>query len=312
MNIPDNNDCEVKFSIIIPHKNSYDLLIRQLVSIPEIDKLEILIVDDNSSEDQVGQLKNHQYKANTRIIYNNQSEGAGKARNIGLENARGIWIIFADADDFFSPNLKEILLASFDAPQEVIYFGTHSIFPETGKSAFRHTRYLEMVENAASNPDQEDALRFGFTPPWGKMIRRKVIDDHHIRFEEIWGSDDILFAIKLGYHASSILANPQVLYYITVTNGNQSSTFNKRIFDYRFRTSLKANQFLRSIGKGKYQFSVLYFLGRSHKFGWKYTMEVMLMSLRYRSNIFVGMNKIFNYKSIVTMRENPAFLNGKS
>ena len=71
----------------------------------------------------------------------------------------------------------------------------------------------------------------------------------------------------------------------------------------KFKTVLKANEFLCSIGMRKYQQSVLYFLGRSYKFGLNYFF-VLLCIIRNRSNIFIGANKFLHIRNVLMDREN--------
>ena len=73
----------MNYSIIIPHKNTPDLLYRCINSIPQRKDLEIIIVDDNSSENIVD-FDNFPglNRENTTVIFNKAGKGAGNARNI--------------------------------------------------------------------------------------------------------------------------------------------------------------------------------------------------------------------------------------
>ena len=53
---------------------------------------------------------------NTEVLFTKEGKGAGYARNIGLSHARGKWIIFADADDFFTADCFTILNEYMDSP----------------------------------------------------------------------------------------------------------------------------------------------------------------------------------------------------
>ena len=90
------------YSIIIPHKNTPELLNRLLNTIPEDDCIQVVVVDDNSNPS----LKPLSFRKNVEVILldANQSKGAGKARNVGIERAVGKWLLFADSDDFFVEN----------------------------------------------------------------------------------------------------------------------------------------------------------------------------------------------------------------
>lgn len=301
---------ERKYSVIVPHKNSFHLLKRLLDSIPDSPDFQIIIIDDNSNITEKSYLQHHGFNDNVTVLYNSESGGAGKARNIALKHAKGKWLLFADADDFFCENMHSLIEPYYNAEADIVYFGTTSVYSDNLTStAFRHQRYLKLVTDYVheASQDNEDAMRYYFNPPWGKLIRRKLVEDHNIKFEEILASNDIYFSITTGFHAKKVAATEEVLYTITVTEGSVSNSFSQEHFDARFRAVLKANDFLRSIGKNKYQKSVLYYIGRAYAFGWKYSLYVLQSIIKHRSNLFIGMEKIMGYKTMLSRRENPSF-----
>src|SRR5574344_1519064 len=117
----------INFSFIIPHKNTPDLLIRCVNSIPQRDDIEIIIVDDNSSPDIVDFNKFPCFtNSNVRVIFNKEAKGAGHARNIALPLAIGKWIIFADSDDFFNPCAEDILNDYVNSTNDIVFFNANS------------------------------------------------------------------------------------------------------------------------------------------------------------------------------------------
>ena len=58
----------------------------------------------------------------------------------------------------------------------------------------------------------------------------------------------------------------------------------------------------------KYQQSILYFLGKSYKFGFFYFIYVLLSILRNRSNVFIGMSKFMNLNKVLRERENKNYI----
>lgn len=88
----------IRYSVIIPHKDIPDLLDRLLHSIPKREDVEIFVVDDNSDPQIMAGYKELE---GVRYFYTRESCGAGYARNIALREARGEWLLFADADDYF-------------------------------------------------------------------------------------------------------------------------------------------------------------------------------------------------------------------
>jgi glycosyltransferase involved in cell wall biosynthesis len=299
---------EVKYSIIIPHKNSFRLLLRLLQTIPNHKFFEVIIVDDNSNFQEKNRLQKHSFNENVILIFNKKSEGAGKARNIALKRVTGKWIIFADADDFFTHKLNFLLEEYYNSPQDIVYFGTNSIFSDTKLEAKRHERYMSLVSEYIKNNKNEDRLRYFYTPPWSKMIRTEIVIKNNIQFEEIIASNDIYFSLKVAYYANSITASDEVLYIITVSSGSLTNSFSYNHFDAKFNAALRANKFLCSINKKKYQQSILYFLAKSYKFGAKYTLDVIYRLIKNRSNIFIGFGKVINYKKVLNQRENTKYL----
>lgn len=99
--VPANKE-EIVYSIIIPHKNIPDLLRRCLDSIPQRPDIQIIVVDDNSCSDKVDFAHfPGREREGVEIVYTREGLGAGYARNVGLRHAKGRWLLFADADDYF-------------------------------------------------------------------------------------------------------------------------------------------------------------------------------------------------------------------
>lgn len=97
----------INYSFIIPHKNSPQLLNRCVNSIPRRDDVEIIVVDDNSDPNVVD-WKSFKFD-DTRcltLIQDHSCKGAGNARNVGIDNAHGRWLLFADADDYYEKRTR--------------------------------------------------------------------------------------------------------------------------------------------------------------------------------------------------------------
>ena len=99
---------ELNLTIIIPHKNSTKTLIRLLDTIPSKKDVEIIVVDNGSNSESIETLKRKIYHENIKVFYKDSDGWAGKARNVGLEQALGKWILFADADDYFTEDMYSI------------------------------------------------------------------------------------------------------------------------------------------------------------------------------------------------------------
>ena len=288
---------EIKFTIIIPHKNTYKTLIRLLNIIPNDPELEVIIVDDNSENATKEKLKKTNYNENVKIIYDNSSGGAGKARNIGLDNVNGNckWLLFADADDYFTTDFYELINQYYDDLSDIVYFGAHSVHGENlQKPAQRHIKYMGAIREYLKTPANQDILKYGFRVPWAKIIRRELIEHNNIRFEEVVITNDDFFSLKAGHYAKTLTATLDTIYIVTYAKNNLSSSFtsDKVRYNVKLNVRLRANKFLRSIGKGKYQTSFHFILLASFNFGIKHFFYTIFQFVKYRQNPFIKINGI--------------------
>jgi len=104
---------KMEFSIIIPYYNNEFTIDRALMScINQTYKFyEIIIIDDNSSLQSKNELdaiiKRYIDRASIQLIHNDRNYGPSKSRNVGWDNARGEYIAFLDADDYWRPDRLE-------------------------------------------------------------------------------------------------------------------------------------------------------------------------------------------------------------
>ena len=163
----------MNFTIIIPHKNIPSLLERLLNSIPFRDDLEIIVVDDNSS-DEIVDFNHFPFvgRANYTVIFNKESRGAGYARNCALPHAHGKWILFADADDFFNAGFDDFLNDYIDSKADIVYFNANSVDSETYELSDRVDHLHGFIEDYHKDKNRgELIMRYLFTEPWCKMVK---------------------------------------------------------------------------------------------------------------------------------------------
>ena len=183
----------IYYTFIIPHKNIPSLLRRCLNSIPCRSDIEIIVVDDNSNEESIKELKKLSRKE-LQIIYTTADKGAGYARNVGLKIAKGEWIVFADSDDVFEPDFNKILdILLNDSISDVVNFDVTSRNSETNKP---NDEIGKINYHCTDEKYLNDPMSFKYITlvPWGKVIRRDFISQHKLLFEEIKHGNDLRFA----------------------------------------------------------------------------------------------------------------------
>ena len=203
-----------RLSIIIPVYNAEDYLDRCLHSIleQEFSSYEVILVDDGSSD--ASPLICDRYSSTDprfRTVHK-PNGGVSSARNMGLELAKGEYIMFLDSDDTLLPlGLDDIMGAVTGEDMVVAGYATFidnvpvkTVKPKKTKT-YKGADYPEFFQhNVRRNCEMLDA-------PWAKLFKRKVIGN--IRFcEELSYAEDKLFVFEVMARCSSILAFSEAIY----------------------------------------------------------------------------------------------------
>lgn len=212
----------VNFSIIIPHYNIPDLLMRCLASIPVRADIQVIVIDDCSPGAEK-YLDTYSELRRPYLEYYGTPQGgsAGRARNIGLEHAKGNWLIFMDADDLFVENMEEILLESMNRSEDILFYNYKNVYSEDlNKEA--HRNYFKHYFSTKKN--REDLFRYNLDPLWGKIIKRDMVKKWGITFDECRYGNDLAFSFKCGVYAKNISIIDKPFFVITEREGSLSSS----------------------------------------------------------------------------------------
>lgn len=180
-------------SIIIPIFNAERFLNRCLNSISNLEfkNWECLLVDDGSI-DRSALISKEFVKSDSRFkLLSKQNGGVSSARNLGLDNALGDWICFIDADDYISSNyLNGVEIENFD----VIFFSSMSF--QEGVTPYYKNNLGELESNDIVSTKEiiADILHLNLLRvPWGKVIKKKCIDNIRFNREQNIGEDTEFF-----------------------------------------------------------------------------------------------------------------------
>lgn len=223
------------YTIIIPHNNIPSLLKRLLQSIPKRTDLQVIVIDDCSTTGlkEINILKEEydwvEWYSTVR------PSGGGKARNIGLEKSKGKYIIFADADDFFTSNLNQILTEYAIREFDIAFFKGSSVDTDTYHPSNRADHLNKYIEDYLNKKDPMGLkLRYKFGEPWCKIIRRDLILNHKITFDETLIHNDTTFSYLTGFFAEKVIVSTGILYCVTTREGSVS----KAVSDDRILTRI--------------------------------------------------------------------------
>lgn len=212
----------INFSVIIPHHNIPDMLERLLKSIPQRDDLEIILVDDHSDEEVVKRLQSIDRK-NMTLVQTDECHGAGYARNCALPLAKGKWVLFADSDDFFNPGFDAFLSEYVDSDADIVYFNANSVDTDTYEPSSRVDHLHDFIAEYQKDTERGGlVMRYLFTEPWCKMVKRNLIEHNGVRFEETIIRNDVRYSYLVGFYAKDIIVDNRQLYCVTTRQNSVS------------------------------------------------------------------------------------------
>lgn len=283
---------QYNYSVIIPYRDKYDLFLKAVDSVPDRNDIQIIIVDN--APEPLGQ-KGVPVKKNATVCYitSAPARGAGGARNEGLKRVEGRFLLFLDADDYFTTEAFSFFDAYADKNYDIVFFKPTSIKLSDGTLSNRHVTYAKFVDSYLSR-GEEDNLRYWYTVPWGKMISTYLVRNHSIQFDETFASNDLMFSVKTGFYASNITASNDVVYVVTESGvgGSIDKTRTKEAQFARYTVAVSQYEFMSKVGRKDQRFSLLSYILRSWKdFGFSEFLKYLHYARSHRANIFVNLFK---------------------
>ncbi len=240
-----------RLSIIIPHYNSpksLKVLLESILSESSPEETQIIVVDDNSTKDleEYSDVK-RAYDGRVDFYINDTGvKGAGAARNVGLAKANGDYFMFADADDFFLSGWHSVIKEYFDSEYDIVYFNPKSQHVDGETKSYRGSFVSRAVQKMAEGkPEGEAQVRYLVTTVWSKLIKRHVIFDHNVVFQEVMHSNDVRFAMETSYYADKVVADMREIYCITERPGTLTTNLSEEAFRIRFDILCERVAFLR-------------------------------------------------------------------
>ena len=274
------------YSVVIPYRDTLALLHKAVASIPDRDDIQIIIVDNSIRPLTDSQIPPKQ-SAEVVYITSDPSKGAGRARNEGLKQVRGQWILFLDADDYYLPESFAVFDKYLVSDYDIIYFDADSIQLRNGMQGDRHELIHQNIQEFFSTGDG-DRLRYRFVNPISKMLKAVFVLSSGVQYDEIPVSNDVWFSIMTGHAAKKITADEHKVYMITEgeSGGSLTRKRTKENWFIRYQVMVRVNKFLKSVGKYQYRIRLLGALNVALK---EFGLKEFLHFLKYAWQNKVGL-----------------------
>lgn len=209
----------LKVSVIMPVYNAERFLHECLDSVTNqtLKDIEIICVDDVSTDSSVrimeGYAKNDD---RIKILRQPENQLAGAARNRGMTEAKGKYLVFWDADDFFEPDALERMYLKCEEDEADVCICGGRIYDMRTKRLASATHYLNLKFLPTKLPftarDCPDTAFMICNPaPWNKMYRREFILKEGLQFPRFRRGEDLVFVCTAIAVADRITAVDRIL-----------------------------------------------------------------------------------------------------
>ena len=190
----------MKISVIIPVYNTGNYLKKCLDSIlsQTLKEIEIIIVNDGSSDNSLDIIKKYMKKNKNIILIDKKNGGQGSARNMGISRAAGEYISFVDSDDFIDEEmLEEMYLTAKENDSDIVICNISDYYEKSGTMR-------DVSLNLKKEVSIQEAILYSVPSVVNKIYRRELLQGNKLFFnEKIW-YEDFPYSIELLVHAKKI------------------------------------------------------------------------------------------------------------
>lgn len=237
---------DIKVSVIVPVYNGEKYLAQCMDSIigQTLKEIEIICVDDGSVDSSVEILESYARKDKRIKVIRQKNAGAGAARNTGLAQAKGEYLSFLDADDFFEPDM---LACAYQKAKEqnaqILVFGSDQYredlneFQKVSWTLRKHALPPYRPMNYRTFTENVFKVFVGWT--WDKLFQREFVLKNSLKFQEQRTSNDLLFVFTSVVLADRIEIEEKVLAHQRRDNPESLSNTRERSWQC-FYEALKA------------------------------------------------------------------------
>ena len=213
----------VKVSLIIPVYNVRDYLRKCLdsVAVQTYKNLEVIIVNDGSTDDSLEIINEYTTKFDNMTCYTIENRGQGGARNFGIQKSTGEYLSFLDSDDFIENTcIEKLVSVAINSGSDIAVCNNYDV-SESGDILLS---YKNQYKNSVTSLFEEPELLFNRVCPWGKLYKRELFGEL-LFVSRIW-YEDMRLMPKLLLKAKKICYIDDCLVYYLQRQGSTMNNNN--------------------------------------------------------------------------------------
>ena len=227
-----------KISIIIPVYNVEKYLEQCLDSIinQTYKNIEVLLIDDGSTDNSANICDEYAKRDPRFIVFHQKNSGVSRARNLGLDNISGDYVMFVDSDDWLELNACEVLMETIiKSKSEIVVFNFYNEYEK-----YSEKNKLFKFDNKDNNLNRRiqakvlapsliipnfDVQFIGYT--WNKIIKSSLAKKNKFMFEKMQAIyEDGLYYYELFEYAKNIYLCNEYLYHYRILQNSAVRRYN--------------------------------------------------------------------------------------
>ena len=237
-----------QISIIIPIYNVERYLRQCIDSIlaQTFTDFELLLIDDGSPDGCPAICDEYAGKDARIRVFHKQNGGVTSARNKGLDNAKGNWIIYIDGDDWIEPTyVEELYNAAINNEADITICGFRFVY-EDGSSIIEHPTIWDDNKQASLNR----YIASIWTTACGSIQKSSLYKDNRIRSpKNITFCEDFHLMVRLCYFANKVISIDSPLYNYRQRSSSIVHSLNDKTWRDELSTYLEIIDFFRNQGE---------------------------------------------------------------
>lgn len=248
-----NETATPEISVIVPVYNAGAYLRRCLDSLlaQDFGQWEAICVDDGS-QDGSGALLDEYAAADSRfVVIHQENAGVASARNRALDAARGKYLVFLDADDWYAPEALGVYCRALQGGEADIACSAFFCQYGDGRAPLLAEPYKHMPVGIV--PLEQRNLKFVVCCGWAKAYRRDIVEANDLRFDKgMKLGEDVLFVFRYLAHCRHVALEPAPLYnYFTnedsAVQQGAGGRYPMEVYDTNLRVPVLASDYMREV-----------------------------------------------------------------
>lgn len=207
-------------SVIVPVYNAENFLEEAIESVinQTYTAIEVLLIDDGSTDGSLDICNEYAQKDSRVRVFHKKNEGVSSARNVGITEARGEWILFVDSDDYIRKDMIEILLKHSDGMDRVVCGYKWILRDGRYKDCFLAEKACYDTDSLRFRENFDLIYKVAMYTVWNGIYRKESIE--HFFNEELLCDEDPLFNLDYMTSFKKMCIIPDILYFYRIDTEN--------------------------------------------------------------------------------------------